>query len=138
MKQLLAGCLVMLSLASCSGLIAKPDTARQIGDDVYLMTARVGTTQPAPAIAENAVRFEFYHDTATVNLWAYLFGPKSLYVTAVIYGDLEKKAALSAEYDRRMKASTQPSTQPVATNPTYWLNAEAVWMTNILRELKGV
>lgn len=134
-KLLIVLMLADLMLAGCSGLIAKGQTAAAINTDVALMRARVATTQPADALAQNAASFRHYYDTATVNLVAYLFGKPTIYCTPIIYGDLRTKALLSAEYDRRMKFA---ATQPSVTSPALWLESESKWMDTIKAEREGV
>jgi hypothetical protein len=126
-----------LLLAGCTGLQAKSTTANNIRGDAAIMAVWQMEGHPAVSLTLNAERFAFYHQTATVNPWAYWFGGKTILCTAAIYSDLMQKAALSAEYDRRMKATTQPAPPLVPVNPTAWLAAEAQWMANIERERTG-
>lgn len=128
-----------LLAGGCSDLQAKPATARLIDIDTERMFQVADVADQAVALEWNATRFDFYHQTATVNWFAYAFGDKTIYCTPTIYGDLMQKAVLSDEYDRRMHAaaaSTQPATAP-AVNPSLWLLKESIWMQNIQRERFG-
>lgn len=129
--KLLPVLLIGLLLAGCSGLIASHSIAPQIDTDAALMTARVTTTQPAVALADNAKAFDGYYATATINPFAFWFGPKQLLVNATIYADLQGKAIRADEY------ASRAASQPALVNNRSRLQMESEWMHNIKREKDG-
>jgi hypothetical protein len=131
-KRILTLCLPLILAAGCTGLTAKTDTAKAIQADAVLMKARIASTQPAVDLALNAVEFRTFYDGATVNVFTYLFGSKTIYCTAKIYGDLQGMAVRADEYSTR--AQTQPASQP--SNATRLKN-ESAWMDALERERTG-
>jgi hypothetical protein len=119
-------------LGGCTDLQAKGPMSKYIDAETLNAQVRIASTQPDVAIADNALVFDTIYGHATVNWFAYAFGPKQVFCTAVIYVDLQKKAAQGDNFRR------QAATQPAET--ASWkkvLELEKTWLENIKKERDG-
>jgi len=123
--SLLSLTLFMSICGGCSGVDAKAAMSKEIDGNVGLSVSRECSTQPVSALADNAAAFNRYVEVATVNPFAYWFGPKLMLVTPGFYQSLQKAADLSNQNLRRA------TTRPTMTQIPEWLDNEAIWMTDV-------
>lgn len=110
----------LMFLPGCTSIIARGNAAKMIESEAVVATgtveaARVGPIfmEPSEAVSRvqgNAQAFRRWADTATINLFAYLFGPKEILATAKWYGHIQRNA-IRAEEDAK-RATTRPALAP--------------------------
>jgi hypothetical protein len=101
----------IVCFAGCSGEQAKPSMAAQI-DANYTAAVHPASIPAADAkatLAKQAAILDGYWQTETTNIFAYWFGPKSIFVDAKFYADIENFAGFSAEI---VKRTNLPTTDP--------------------------
>jgi hypothetical protein len=131
-KRILTLCLPLILAAGCSGLQATSAVSDTIDSDAILMTARIASTQPATDLAANATEFKAFYDAATVNVFSYLFGDKTILCTATLYYDLQYKAVLSEVFSEAAAIDASDISRLKKR-----LTSEAAWMNEIYNEKEG-
>jgi hypothetical protein len=127
--------LTLLFLAAgCTDLIAKGPTAKAINADVDLARAAVPLAgEPATlALERQAGRFAYYHETATVNFFAYLFGRPTIYCTPKLYTNL-----MMMEVQAEQTAADARAGEFSSTDTAFWTGIELRWFEQIKRERDG-
>jgi hypothetical protein len=108
MKKLIFVVLIVAMLAGCSRLIAKPQMAAKIDANAAAAKISAATSQPIDvaktSLLANSVALDGYYQTATVNLFAYLFSDKQIFCTATYYKILQSNAISSASWSASASA----------------------------------
>jgi len=125
----LLGAALVLLLTGCSGLTARGEMKRLIDDSAAVaasdasraVTVAILSPEARTILKRNAETFVTYRDAKTLNLFAYWFGGKQIYVSGKYAGLLDRVAKLAEVTAGSADAQTQE-----------WLNAAVLKEAKVL------